>query len=247
MVRVVARLDAPDDAAHDAGGRDFGFEPAEAPVVLALDRVERRASRPSPPARGRRSSRPSRMMPPATCSPRRQRDDVDSTARRAAPRSATTAATPADTTTGGGSVGQQVANGCSTSRGQAIAVGAARGPRPHPLTGAPAPASAARRASRGGAAIDGAGEGMRRRVPDPAVVVDDDGAGVPSDRSRPSLMAPSRCARAVYGLRAAGATERARNSAASRRASNDSRARASGADRTSTPALSRGGNRRSSR
>ena len=39
--RPIAGLDAPDQAAHDAGRRDFRFEAADLAVVLAFDRVER--------------------------------------------------------------------------------------------------------------------------------------------------------------------------------------------------------------
>src|SRR6185369_17420366 len=39
--RLIARLDAPDQPPDDARGGDFGFEAADLPVVLALDRIQR--------------------------------------------------------------------------------------------------------------------------------------------------------------------------------------------------------------
>ena len=93
--RSIAGLDAPDQAAHDAGGGDFGFEAAGLPVVLALDRVERQPRDRRRRGRARRSSAtPSRTMPPVVCSPTAKK--TTSWTPRAAPTqaSATAAAVP---------------------------------------------------------------------------------------------------------------------------------------------------------
>ena len=85
-VRFVARLDAPDQPPHDAGGRDLGVEAAGPLVVFALDRVERE------PRHGRRTAAGARhRLPAANDAGRRvlghrKVDEIAGAARRADPR-----------------------------------------------------------------------------------------------------------------------------------------------------------------
>ena len=135
--RAIAGLDAPDQPPHDAGRRDFGFEAADLPVVLALDRVERQ------PGDGRRATvRAGHGTPCADDAGHRVIADREEARRRA--RRAPRRPTPRRRRGGARRHGALAAERPAVARARAPRAPPARRPRRAPSAATPSGASGSR-------------------------------------------------------------------------------------------------------